>query len=350
MIHHFTLSTFVITCPSSWERQAIRELKTLLPECTCRALFFPGNLLVNSPQPRDEVLRVLEEAETKLVGHVIPVDLRVDVSKHRESLPHLLEGALALPPLQPGFTFRVTCNRRGNHEYGSREIEYDIGDRLADEWGVLADLDEPEQYVNIEIFQDLALLGTCFADDRLQKEISQMRKHAPGQRPLNRAEKKLREAIAKFKISLPAGARALDLGSAPGGWVRVLAPLCAEVVAVDPAELDERVLGLLNVSHVRVRAEEFIPHAEGTYDLITCDMNAPPEVAAGLLCEAARLLTPEGQAVLTVKFVSRHRRQLVQQALDVLQECYDSFDVRHLPHNAKETTVHMRRKQHVLQS
>lgn len=344
MIHRFTLSTFVVTCPSSWERQAVRELKTLLPGCTCRELFLPGNLLVNSPQPRVEVLRVLEEAETKLVGHVVPVDLRVDVSKHRECLPHLLEGALALPPLQQGFTFRVTCNRRGNHEYGSREVEYGIGDRLADEWGVQADLDEPEQCVNIEIFQDLALLGTCFADERLQKEISQMRKHPAGQRPLNRAEKKLREAIAKFKISLPEGARALDLGSAPGGWVRVLAPLCADVVAVDPAELDERVLSLPNVNHVRMRAEEYFPQAEGAYDLITCDMNSPPEAAASLLCEAARLLSPEGQAVLTVKFVSRHRRELVRRALDVLQECYGSFDVRHLPHNAKETTVYMRLK------
>jgi tRNA acetyltransferase TAN1 len=296
---------------------------------------------MNSEHPREEVLRTLEAAETKLIGQVIPLDLRADVTKHRESLGALLEGALALPPLDPRFSFRVTCNRRGNHEWGSREVEYQIGDRLADEWGVVADLDEPEQFVNIEVFQDLAFLGTCGADDRLHKGISQMRKHAPGQRPLNRAEKKLREAFAKFQVRLPEGARALDLGSAPGGWARVLAEVCAEVVAVDPAELDERVLALPNVTHVRQRAEQYLPQAHGDFDLLTCDMNAGSDVAAALLCQAARLLRDGGEAILTVKFHSPHRREHVRRAVEVLQACYIGFETRHLPHNGKETTLHM---------
>ncbi len=344
MIHHFRLPTFLVTCSSSWERQATRELKTLLPDCTCRTLFFPGNLLMNAEQPRAEVLALLEEAETHLIGHVIPLDLRVDISKSADSLPLLLEGALALTPLDPDFTFRVTCNRRGNHEFGSREVEYFVGDRLADEWGVQADLDEPEQIVGIEIFQDLAFLSACFADERLQKDISQMRRHAPGRRPVNRAEKKLREALSKFRIKLPSGARALDFGSAPGGWARVLAEAGADVTAVDPAEMDERVLALPNVTHVRRRAEEYLPDAQGPFDLITCDMNAESDVSARLLCAAAPLLREGGEAILTVKFTSRQRRLHVRRAREILEACYTDFDVRHLPHNGKETTLYMRKR------
>ena len=344
MVHHFALSTFVITCPSSWERQAIRELKLLLPDLTCRELFFPGNLLANSERAQAEVLAVLEEAETRLIGHVIPVTLRVDVTKHRTSLEALVAGALELPRLDPRFTFRVTCNRRGNHEFGSREAEYLVGDRLADEWGVQADLDEPEQVVGIEIFQDLALLGAGFADERLHKDISQMRKHPPGQRPLNRAEKKLREAFAKFRPVLPPGARALDLGAAPGGWAKVLAEVCAEVVAVDPAVLDERVTALPNVTHVQQRAEDYLPRAQGPFDLITCDMNVESQVAAEALCQAAPLLRHGGEVILTIKFNSRHRRQHVARAVAVLQACYGDFETKHLPHNGKETTLHMRKR------
>lgn len=344
MIHHFELSTFVITCSSSWERQATAEIKALLPVATCRALFFPGNLLMNTELPRAEVLQRFEEAETRLIGRVVPIDLRCDVDKTRDSLPRLLEGALALPRLDPKFTFRVTCERRGNHEFGSQEVERLIGDQLVDEWGLEADLATPEQYVNIEIFQDLAFLSAVWADEILHKEISQMRKYPPGQRPLNRAEKKLREALAKFKVKLPRDARALDLGSAPGGWARVLAEHCAEVVAVDPAQLDERVENLPNVVHVRQRAEDYAAQAQGPFDLLTCDMNVESPFAAKMLCQYAPLLKEGGEAILTIKFGSRFRRQHVVAALEVLENCFTDFDVKHLPHNGIETTMYMRKK------
>lgn len=344
MIHHFRLTTFIITCASSWERQATHEIRTILPGATCRVLFFPGNLLVNTELPRAEALRLLDEAETRFLGRIVPVDLRVDINKTADSLPLLLEGALQLPPLAADFSFRVRCDRRGNHEFGSRDVELLVGDRLADEWGCQADLEVPEQLVNIEIFQDLAFLGAVWADEVLHKEITQMRKHAPGQRPLNRAEKKLREALSRFRVKLPRGARALDLGSAPGGWVRVLAEQCAEVVAVDAAELDERVKALPNVIHIRQRAEEYLGQAQGPFDILTCDMNVQAGFAARMLCGYAPLLRVGGKAILTVKFASRYRRQQVAEALEVLQECFEDFSVKHLPHNAKETTVYMRRK------
>lgn len=344
MIHHFELSTFIITCASSWERQATAELKALLPVTTCRTLFFPGNLLMNTELPRAEVLALLERNETRLIGRVAPVDLRCDIDKTADSLPKLLEAALALPKLDPAFSFRVTCERRGNHAFGSQEVERFVGDRLVDEWGCEADLVTPEQFVNIEIFQDLAFLSAVWADELLRKEITQMRKHPPGQRPLNRAEKKLREALTKFKVKLPPEARALDLGSAPGGWARVLAEHCAEVVAVDPAQLDERVEALSNVTHIRQRAEAYAAEAKGPFDLLTCDMNVESHFAARMLCLYAPRLKEGGEAILTIKFPSRHRRQQVLAALEVLDDCFTDFTVRHLPHNGKETTLHMRKR------
>jgi tRNA(Ser,Leu) C12 N-acetylase TAN1 len=344
MVHTFSLSTFIITCASSWERQAVAEIKALFPDATCRVLFFPGNLLVNTETPREEALTRFEQSETRVLGRIVPVDLRADIDKTAASLPKLLEAALELPRLDPAFTFRVTCERRGHHEFGSQEVERFVGDRLVDEWDCEADLVTPEQYVSIEIFQDLAFLSAVWADEVLHKEISQMRKHAPGQRPLNRAEKKLREALHRFRVKLPTGARALDLGSAPGGWARVLAEYCAEVIAVDRADLDERVSALPNVVHVRERAEAYIAEARGPFDLLTCDMNVQPAFAAEMLCLYAPLLRPEGEAILTIKFPSRYRRQHVRTAREILGSCFTDFSVQHLLHNGKETTMYMRRR------
>jgi hypothetical protein len=55
-------------------------------------------------------------------------------------------------------------------------------------------------------------------------------------------------------------------------------------------------------------------------------------------------LVPDGLAIMTIKFVSRRRRQHVQEALGVLQEAYTDIRVRRMPHNARETTAVMRRQ------
>lgn len=341
-IHRFQLTTMLVTCASAWERRAIGELKRALPQATCRPLFMPGNLVVNTEVPRAEALRLLDEADTTVIGRVTPLDLRVDIGKDVGSLDLLLAASLELAPCEPRGSFRVVCHRRGEHEFGSRDVEHHVGTRFSDYWGLPADLELPDQVLCIEVFQNLAFLGLCWPEELLHKEIVQM--HRSAQRPLNRAELKLREALAEFGLTLGPQDRALDLGAAPGGWSRVLAETCREVVAVDPAGLDERVLSLPNVTYVPARAEEYLAQTAETCDVITCDMNLDPAAAAALMVRAAALLPPGAPAVMTVKFQTRRRRQHVEEVLALLAKDYEDFRVRHLPHNGKETTLFMRRR------
>ncbi|HUS81366.1 MAG TPA: FtsJ-like methyltransferase family protein, partial [Armatimonadota bacterium] len=158
------------------------------------------------------------------------------------------------------------------------------------------------------------------------------------------AEHKLREILKEFGLQLPVEGRALDLGAAPGGWTRVLAEAMAEVVAVDPAELDERVAGMANVTHLRCHTNELDPEALGSFDVLTDDMNLDPAQSAELMCAVAPLLVQGGLAVMTVKFVTRRRGEHVSEAVAILQRTYDDIRVRRMPHNAKETSVVMRRR------
>lgn len=340
--HRFRLTTMLVTCASAWERRAIGELKRTLPQATCRPLFMPGNLVVNTEAPRSEALRLLDEAETTVIGRITPLDLRVDISKDVGTLDLLVAASLQLAPCEPGGSFRVVCHRRGEHDFGSRDVEHHVGTRLSDYWGLTPDLELPDQVLCIEIFQNLAFVGLCWPEELLRKEIAQMRRGS--QRPLNRAELKLREAYAEFGLAPGPHDRALDLGAAPGGWSRVLAETCGEVVAVDPASLDERVRSLPNVTHVQSRAEDYLVQAAPTYDLITCDMNLDPAEAAALMVRAAVHLRPGAPAIMTVKFQTRRRRKHVEEVLALLANDYEDFRVRHLPHNGKETTLFMRRR------
>jgi len=178
------------------------------------------------------------------------------------------------------------------------------------------------------------------------KELKVTRKYAPGERPLNRALWKIKEALSEFEITLPPDAWVLDLGSAPGGWVSVLAERAARVVAVDPAELDPSVAALPNVEHLKVRAEELLdrPEFQGCFDLLTCDMNVDPADAAALLCRLAPMLKPGAPAIMTIKYMTPRRGEHERTARRVLSAEYEGLVIKHLPHNAQETTAAMRRK------
>ncbi|WP_457614421.1 SAM-dependent methyltransferase [Methanopyrus sp.] len=72
----------------------------------------------------------------------------------------------------------------------------------------------------------------------------------------NRALVKLLEFVSAYEP--PFTDLVIDLGAAPGGWSSFAAQVAGNVVAVDPARLDDRVRELENVHHLRTTAHEFI--------------------------------------------------------------------------------------------
>ncbi|MGC9317311.1 MAG: SAM-dependent methyltransferase [Armatimonadota bacterium] len=336
--------TLLITAPRGWELEARQEVRRLLPGARVRSLFIPGNLMAVPEGEVADALDVLAGAETQTVGRVTPVQLRVEIGPESRWLASMQDAAGRLPPPDQERSFKVACNRRGEHEFTSRDVELALADVFVTPDGPPVDLEEPQQVLSVEIFQDLAFMGMNAAEHLLRKQLRRMRRWAPGERPISRAELKLREAIDEFGLKLPAGGRALDLGAAPGGWTRVLADQMAEVVAVDPADLDERVSALPNVTHIRSRAEELDAERLGRFEVLTNDMNLGPEDSAQLMCETAELLVRGGVAVMSIKFVTRHRARHVREVRRILADSYTDIRVRRMPHNARETTAVMHRR------
>jgi tRNA(Ser,Leu) C12 N-acetylase TAN1 len=344
-IERLEQTTFLVTCAGGWEQRAREEVRRAVPGATARALFMRGNLLVTCEEDYATALQAFDQAQSECLGRVIPLHVRCDIGKGREHLETLAEASDPLPGPSPEATFKAVCERRGAHEWTSRDAEIGVGSRVGERTGAPVDFDNPEQWVRIEVFQDIAFLGYCWADELLHKEITRMRKWAPGTRPINRAELKLREILDRFELTLPAEGRALDIGAAPGGWTQVLSEHMAEVVAVDPGALDERVLALPKVTHLPVRSEALLENPDlGAFAVVTNDMNMDPDKSAQILCDLAPLVAPGGLAIMTVKFVTRHRHELIQAAIDVLESCYEILRVGRVPHNAKETTLLARRR------
>jgi tRNA(Ser,Leu) C12 N-acetylase TAN1 len=340
-------TTLAVTTPAGLEGEARQELRRALRGARFRSLFFKGNLLVSADLPEAEAVASIAEAQTHCVASVTPVQRRAAISSHPDSASAVAEAAAGIGRISPGETFIVRCRRRGKHDWSSRELESAVAARLAAMTGGIGEYEAATDWqVTVQVYQDIAYVGVNRPACLLTRTPLKQRKYRPGERPLNRAQWKLREALATFGIEFPPGGRALDLGSAPGGWATVLAAVAEEVVAVDPAALDPEVAKLPNLRHLRCRAEALADCREmqGRFDLMTSDVNREPAESAGIMCALAPLLKPGAPAIMTVKYTTRHRQQHEREAREVLSAEYEEIRLRRLPHNARETTAVMRRK------
>lgn len=333
-------TTLLCTCAAGWELSAKDEVRRPLAEPTARALFMRGNLLVTCADEPAAALEALRAQPTRYLGRVVALQVACEVGKGPEGLETLAQASELLTGIAPGETFRVNCERRGKHAWTSQEAEVAVAEQISSRPGIDVDMRQPDHLVSVEVFQDAAYLGVTRIEEMVRKRILKMQRYAPGMRPLNRAEVKLREAIAQFGLELPREGRALDLGASPGGWTKVLAEHVAEVVAVDPGALDGRVLALPNVRHLAVRSEALgeVPDL-GLFDVVVNDMNMPPDKSARVMRDAARWVRRGGIMVMTIKYVSHRRRELVAETVELLEGAYEWLVVRRVPHNSQETTV-----------
>jgi len=339
------MTTLLVTCASGREGDARRELRDALGEVEARSLFMKGNLIAHTPLAEEEAISRLRDADTRLIGRALPVQAEAAISRDPQSLQRLAEAAITLNRLPSGATFIVHCRRRGDHDFHSRDVQRAVGMALEEQAGGIPEFEaEPEYTVSVEIFQDRAYIGINHTDMLVHKALRDARKYAPGERPLNRAQHKLREALAVFEIELRPGMRALDLGAAPGGWATVLAEAGCSVVAVDKGELDPQVAQRPEVQHLRMSAQEALSAGLGEFDIIVNDMNLDPAESADIMCAWAQHLRPGGAAVMTIKYVTRERRRHEREATERLSACYQDIRLRRLPHNRMETTAAMRRR------
>jgi 23S rRNA (cytidine2498-2'-O)-methyltransferase len=160
---------------------------------------------------------------------------------------------------------------------------------------------------------------------------------------VSRAEFKLEELFKVCPVPFDDGGDALDFGAAPGGWTRILAARGYRTTAVDPGDLDPRVLQLPGVVHERTTAGNFIRDTDARFDLIVNDMKMSPDRSSRLMVDSAPLLKPFGLAITTLKTGSHHVLEQIDESFATLGAEYDIEFARQLRHNRNEVTVVLRR-------
>ncbi|WP_018716902.1 23S rRNA (cytidine(2498)-2'-O)-methyltransferase RlmM [Arhodomonas aquaeolei] len=161
----------------------------------------------------------------------------------------------------------------------------------------------------------------------------------------SRSTLKLDEAIQSLMRDderarwLRSGARAVDLGAAPGGWSWQLARRGLHVTAVDNGPMAPSLLADGMVEHVR--ADGFRYRPERAVDWVVCDIVEQPHRVAALM--AAWLDRGDAQAaIFNLKLPMKRRYQAVTEALATLRGGAGrerDIAVKHLYHDREEVTV-----------
>lgn len=343
----FTRPRFIVSRHPRFIRSAEREIKEVGPQAESSSLLDVDAAVVPGATPGRALDHAFAARPPTFVRHVAPVQVTVSLDGTRDDLSRLLAAVDLAAPMDLDASFCVECRKapgsvsggpHGTSAYSCRDVEIAIGSALEGR-GYVVDLDRPLQVISVYLEGRTAHLGVSRADRNVFPKGILRTGPSSGESRISRAERKLEEALIAFGISIVPGMKVLDLGAAPGGWTAVLADRGALVTAVDPAALHESVEGHPNVTHIKARAEKL--REEGTFDLVTNDMNLEPVDSAKVMLSVASMLRSGGAGIMTIKLPDRRVHLHLKQTTEILEASYEVEEIRHLPHNRQELTAYL---------
>ena len=284
----------VITTPAGFEYDGIKEIKEILNgEVNVRTTYFRGLVLGRTELRKRDVLEKLKKADTTYISRVIPAG---------ELVPTDIQGFIRYFELNVdirGKRFAVRCKRRGNHQFSSMDVEREIGTVFREKGGTVA-LSSPQILLHIDVIQDDSVLSILTPDEIIKKTPKVVRKWEKGQRPISRAELKMREILERFPEMFHKDFVVIDIGAAPGGWSRAMSSRVKKVYSVDNARLDCDVTKIKNIEHIKCRGQDLKLDIKA--DIITNDANLLHIQSAKLSADVAKRYLRQGGALIhTVK-------------------------------------------------
>lgn len=224
------------------------------------------------------------------------------------------------------------------HEHGPADLAQAASDALRSR-GCAALRANTEWVLSICVTPEGAFLGVNQAKDSLADWPGGRVRLSRGEQLVSRSELKLEELLKIYPGSIPAQGKAMDFGAAPGGWTRIVRSRGIEVWAIDPGELDRRILSDPGVHYFSTTVGDFLRSATQKFDFVVNDMRMDPVRSSRVLVDAARCLRAGAVAILTLKLGVHDVRPCIERCLRILGEKYDVAFGRSLFHNRHEVTL-----------
>jgi 23S rRNA (cytidine2498-2'-O)-methyltransferase len=343
----------ILTSSEEFSEAAVQEARQADPKVRLERTLTPGVSLISSSMDFENLAGVLSLLEPVFVRHICPVYGTIPLENSLADLPKLAQAISQLPKisehLDEGTPFSVQVrfvDDNPNRAYSAFAVKEEVAGMVIGQTAAIENVKSPEIVISAVIGDREAFYGVSYVEENLSSWAGGMRRYARDDGQVSRAEFKILEALEIFGLTLPESGTALDLGAAPGGWSRVLLAAGLHVIAVDPAELDPRLLENPNIEHYHGHADEYLRIAllqKREFEIIVSDLRMDAWLAAEVMGRARNLLVPNGFAFTTLKLPHAAPRQdpvlIMKRALDTLRRFYPTVRAKQLFHNRQEVMV-----------
>jgi len=154
MPNEFSVWLMVTTIPGL-EDVVLREASEKLNVIEVKPRFGNVGGRVSLKIPKSQIDKVFK---LRSIEHIIQLIKVFEVSRSIKGLDQIYSEVYECDvPL--GLTFRVTCERVGEHEFTSIDVQRVAGQALVDKYGRKVDLKNPETIVRVDVAHNLCIVG-----------------------------------------------------------------------------------------------------------------------------------------------------------------------------------------------
>lgn len=376
------MSRYIVLNDSKFIGFAASELRTLFKECnaTVRVDELHGIIFIETEKPAGGLYNGIVK-KSIFVNSIIEVYSETDAHECKELADKIYNTGI----IKKDKSFKIEVRKLGAHMEGSaKDIEVCIGSELEMK-GLHADLKAPNIAIGIILVGSSAYIGVLEPDVHL--DYFRMNANT---NMLNRSEFKLAEIFEFFGLSTMAsnGGKALDIGSAPGGWADFMLSKGLHVVAVDSALLQYSTLAkrgsMMVVSQSAVKCDECVQYVTGSeatiadiskianeamhynivhikmglckesiniinalgpFSLLTVDSNTSPKESADFVASLLPHMQGNAYIIMTLKLVDYDINKHINDVKRVLGTACSYMQFKKLPHNRRELSMLAKLKQ-----
>jgi 23S rRNA U2552 (ribose-2'-O)-methylase RlmE/FtsJ len=375
---------YIVFADHRFAKEADEELQKLFPAAHIgeRAARDGQFFMARMDGDKKGILSAIKAGRPSFVDAVIPID--AELGGADKDYGNVIRSMAGL--LDKRSTFKIEVKRMDpTLRERAKSIEVRLGSALEAE-GFRADLKNPKTVAYVILMAGKTLIGTIGREQVENYVLDRFRLGQKETGKVNRAEFKLEEAVEFFGVDLSKVRRALDIGAAPGGWTHYLATHRVRVVAIDNALLDYEKLcqagkllvvadrkelspienmlrdcgaAFADIDDARIRFDGYaVIHIKmnlksvkkelldrlGEFGLLTIDTNTEASTSAGIADSLACMLDPDAHLIMTVKLVRSNTAKQVAAAEAGISGSYDRPEIKKLPHNRDELTLHARKR------
>lgn len=359
------------TANKKYVKNAIKELERIDPDVKVVDRFPDGLFSFQINCHREILLFNLKENPPIFLRHIHPIDRMFFVPKDLYTPDVVVEGVLTLSDrIKPGKKVAVQARRSpGDHTYTLFTLKQRIDPALRDTHNAIPAVQRPQQVISIYVtdsteisyynsatcsveecpdelshpWSEICLMGISTPEENLCEWSGGQVRFSKEDAQVSRAEFKLLEAFEIFSIEPPVNGSAIDLGSSPGGWARILNQKGYRVTAVDRAPLDSDVIALDGVRFIQKDAFHFRDDQE-KYDILTNDINRDPIQSARAMVNVSSIVKKGAPFVMTVKLPDKSADKIIEKVKNCLNSHFQIIQIRQLYHNRDEVTIYGKRK------